>query len=145
MKDSKQNEENLVDLLGEDGGVNEPKTKQPKQEKTKTTSSEPSLVDSVPTTSSHYTYGFSYVALFKTINLISAITVGIIVGFFLKTFIFNFQLGGDGGAVLLSILFAGVVAFLIYYISNFGIKLFENIAIIAKTSVEIRDELSRKK
>jgi len=80
-----------------------------------------------------HNHGFSYVRVFKIINLIIAIIIGF------GTFIFLNNLT-EG---LIPIIGAAIVAFISYWILTLPIKLFENVAIIAKNTTDINNKLSQ--
>lgn len=75
-------------------------------------------------------YGFSYIAIGQSLNLLLSLILGILVTFISTNFIGN-------QSYFLSILFGIVTAVLIFYLLNFSIIKFRNIALIAKTNSEI--------
>lgn len=85
-----------------------------------------------------HNHGFSYVAIFKIVNLLAAILV-FIIAFLVEQSLFLFGYGAPG-IILLGLLNLAI-AFIVYWILTLPIKLFENIAIIAKNSTDIRNKL----
>ena len=84
-----------------------------------------------------YNHGFSYVAIFKIINILASILV----------FIFSFMiesalLGTDFQPIGIQLILNILLAFISYWMLTLPIKLFENIAIIAKNSTDIRNKLN---
>lgn len=93
-------------------------------------------VDTAPTNpknSDNHNHGFSYVVVMKIINAI----VSIVIGLFLAGTAKN-TLGMEDSTTILAWI---VIAVLSYWILTLPIKLFENIAIIAKNTTDIRNKL----
>lgn len=84
-----------------------------------------------------YNYGFSYVEVFKFLNGIFSIAIASLISVILY-FLMGVQ---DESELAYYVVLVFVIAALLYYLNNIVIKLFENIAIIAKTSVEIRNKM----
>lgn len=81
-----------------------------------------------------YSHGFSYVRSFKAMNIVISTLVGLAIG-----------VGGLEETSGFSIVIGLLVPFLLYWILTFPIKMFENIAIIAKNSTEILNRMNNTK
>lgn len=98
------------------------------------------LMSSGALTAKKHSHGFSYVVIFKVINIIISIIAGlalIIVGGLSAGYITTFQ--------WIFIILGLIIPFPLYWILTFPIKMFENVAIIAKNSTEILNQMNNTK